>query len=265
MHLPHPTLHKHWPEYLMEGFGLAMVMFVSGAITAVIEPNFQNDWPGIARRAVEAVFIAGTVVVLIYSPWGKRSGAHFNPAVTLTFYMLGRIAAWDAVSYVVCQFIGGVVGILVAGFVCGELLRQPPALWIVTQPGPYGVAAAFAGEFGIAFLLMTTVLVVSGHPRVERYTGLCAGLLVFNYILFEAPISGFSMNPARSFASAVVAHSWVAFWIYCTAPPAGMLAAAFVHHVGWRNIFGHPRRACAKLHHCETQRCIHCGYLPEKK
>jgi len=100
------------------------------------------------------------------------------------------------------------------------------------------------------------ILSVSNHPRWARYTGLCAGLLVAGYITFEAPLSGMSMNPARTFGSALFAANWTAIWIYFTAPPLGMLAAAQLY-LARR---GRQAVACAKLHHQNSKRCIFCEY-----
>ena len=101
---------------------------------------------------------------------------------------------------------------------------------------------------------MSVILRMSNNIRLHKLTGLCAGALVAAYITLEAPISGMSMNPARTFASAVPAHYWTALWLYFTAPLIGMLAAAEVH-LQSRN----PRVGCAKLHHENPKRCIFCG------
>jgi aquaporin Z len=126
---------------------------------------------------------------------------------------------------------------------------------VVTVPGEYGEAVAFFAEVGITFLLMLTVLFVSNTPNLARYTGLFAGLLVAAYITVEAPLSGMSMNPARTFASALPSNTWTALWIYFTAPPLGMLLAAQAYMAlrGGANIF------CAKLHHQNNKRCIFCA------
>jgi aquaporin Z len=104
---------------------------------------------------------------------------------------------------------------------------------------------------------MTVVLTVSNRPRLNRFTGLCAGALVGCYILVEAPLSGMSMNPARTVGSAVYAHVWTALWVYFTAPLLGMLAAGelYVARQGIQGVL------CAKLHHDNRQRCIfRCHY-----
>jgi aquaporin Z len=118
-----------------------------------------------------------------------------------------------------------------------------------------GISAAFFGEVVIAFILMSVILRVSNHARLHKLTGLCAGALVATYITIEAPISGMSMNPARTFASAVPAHHWQALWLYFTAPLIGMLSAAavYVRTRGVHNVI------CAKLHHENSKRCIFCG------
>jgi aquaporin Z len=104
---------------------------------------------------------------------------------------------------------------------------------------------------------MATVLVASNAPRLARHTGLCCGLLVAAYIAIEAPISGMSMNPARTLGSAAGARVFTSLWLYFAAPPLGMLLAA----EAYTRLFGARRVRCAKLHHQNTQRCIfRCGY-----
>src|SRR6516225_3223737 len=104
---------------------------------------------------------------------------------------------------------------------------------------------------------MSVILVVSNTPRLALYTPLFAAVLVATYISLEAPLSGMSMNPARTFGSALLAGIWTAFWVYFTAPPLGMLLAAqlYVSFKGARGVI------CAKLHHANDERCIfRCGY-----
>lgn len=206
------------------------------------------------RRVLIGLAMGATAVTLIYSPWGKRSGAHMNPAVTLTFARLGRVAPSHAVGYLLAQFVGGVAGVLIASLALGALLADRSTNYAATLPGPFGFAAAFAAEAVITFGLMTVVLTVSGHPRYNQLTGLCAGALVALYIAVEAPVSGMSMNPARTLASAVFAGDFTGLWIYFVAPPAGMLAAAELY----LRRHGRPAGACAKL--CHAQPCLFCEW-----
>jgi aquaporin Z len=151
-----------------------------------------------------------TAILLIYSPWGKQSGAHMNPAVTLSFFRLGKVRPVDAVFYVLAQFLGGLAGVAVVQTLFGEYFLKPPVNAIATLPGHEGVVIAFIAEAGISFLLMMTVLVTSNTSSLSRYTGIFAGLLLILFITFESPLSGMSINPARSFGSAAIADIWTA-------------------------------------------------------
>jgi aquaporin Z len=208
------------------------------------------------RRALMGLAMGSTAVALIYSPWGKQSGAHFNPSVTFTFWRLGKVAGWDAAFYALFQFAGGLAGTLLAAAALGGAAADPAVRYAATVPGPAGPGVAFTVETVISFLLMGVVLAVSNTPRLARFTGLCAGALVATYIALASPLSGMSMNPARSFASAVPAQVWTAFWIYFTAPPLGHLLAAQVHLLRR----GPGGVHCAKLHHQNDRRCIFCAW-----
>jgi aquaporin Z len=257
------VLRQHWPEYVMEAAGLGLFMVSAGVFGTLLEyphsPVHLHLSDPLLRRMIMGLAMGATAVALIYSPWGQQSGAHLNPAVTLTFWRLGKVASPDAVFYIVFQFAGGVTGVLLVAFILGDAFSMSPVNYVATMPGKGGLPAAFTAECIISFVLMSTVLFSSNTPSVSRYTGFFAGGLIFVYILFEAPISGMSMNPARTFASALPARLWTALWIYFTAPVVGMLAASYVFQIT------RSRKAvkCAKLNHHTSRRCIfHCGYSP---
>jgi aquaporin Z len=252
------ALSSHWPEYLMETAELGMFMVAACVFTVALEsPSSairQAIGDPLLRRGLMGLAMGGTAIALIYSPWGKQSGAHFNPGVTLSFLYLGRIQPWDAVLYVGSQFIGGVGGVLLAAAVLGSALAHPAVNYAATIPGSGGVGWAFLAEVAISFVLMTVVLTSSNNVRLASFTGMFAGLLVAAYITVEAPLSGMSMNPARSLASAVPGRLWTGLWLYFTAPPLGMLAAAAI----FRRLRGAQAVLCAKLHHLNDKRCIFC-------
>jgi len=250
---------RHWPEYLMEAALLGLFMISACAFTVLLEypgsPVRQALPDAGVRRLLIGLAMGSTAIALIYSPWGKQSGAHFNPATTLTFWWLGKVRPRDAAGYIAAQFVGGAAGVLIAWVLLGGRLADPATHFAVTMPGRAGVAVAFGAEVAISFILMSVILRVSNHPGLARYTGIFAGILVALYITFEGPFSGMSMNPARTFGSAVVAGDWTALWLYFTAPPLGMLAAAAVY----LRVRGAGAVACAKLHHQNDKRCIHCA------
>ena len=207
---PQPTAYgllRHWPEYLIEGWALGMFMVSAGVFATLF------DYPGSplhhaiadanVRRALVGIAMGLTAIALIYSPWGKRSGAHMNPAVTLTFLRLGKSPAGMRLFYILAQFVGGTLGVLLVAAVLGAAFAQPPvALRRHDAQARRGESRSAAEARHLVLLMMTMVLRVSNSARYMRFTGLCAGVLVALFISFEAPLSGMSMNPARSFASA---------------------------------------------------------------
>ncbi len=256
------TLRQHWPEYLMEAAELGLFMVSAGVFGVILEhsdsPIRQALPDAFLRRVIMGMAMGLTAIAIIYSPLGKQSGGHFNPAVTLTFLRLKKIAPWDATYYVVAQFLGGLVGMLLITLALRKFLADPAVNFVATLPGKM-IGVAFFAELLISGFLMLVVLTVSNKMNWARFTGIFAGILVATYIAFEAPLSGMSMNPARSFASAVPAHLWTAFWIYLTAPPLGMLLAAEIY----LKLKKTKQVICAKLHHHNDKRCIFlkCGYM----
>jgi len=254
------ALGQHWPEYLIEGAALGLFMLSACLFTALLEypgsPLHQAISDPNLRRALVGIAMGMTAIGLIYSPWGQRSGAHMNPATTLTFLRLGKIQPWDAAFYIGTQFLGGLCGVVLSRLLLGDVIAHPSVGYAVTVPGMKGAGAAFAGEMIIAFGMMLMVLFSNNTPKIARYIGVFAGLLIFLYITFEAPLSGMSINPARTVASALPSGVWTSAWIYFTAPLLGMFLAAEL----FRATYGHARTACPKLHHGSTQRCIFCGF-----
>lgn len=253
------ALRGHWPEYLIEAAGLGAFM-VSASVFAVLVFHPAGALgavalPPLARRALMGLAMGLTAIALIYSPLGQRSGAHLNPAVTLTFWRLGKVRGWDATFYVMAQLVGGVTGVLLAAALLPRHVTDPSVNYVVTVPGDFGVAAAWVGELAISAVLMTVVLTVSSRAELASWTGVLAGTLVAVYITVEAPISGMSMNPARTLASAVPAATWTALWVYLTAPPLGMLLAAEAH----RRLAA-AAVPCAKLQHGRGRCIFRCAF-----
>ena len=138
------AIRNHWPEYLIEAWCLGTFM-VSACFFGVLlfhpgSPAANLD--SALRTVLMGCAMGTTAFAIITSPWGKRSGAHFNPAVTVTFLRLGKIEKTDAAYYVVFQFIGGVAGVLLSWLFLGDLLADTAVNFVVTVPGGYGVAAA---------------------------------------------------------------------------------------------------------------------------
>ena len=205
-------------------------MILASLLTVVLEYPGSVLHQAIAsrllRNALLGVGLGGYIALLAYSPWAKRSGAHINPAVTWAFFRVGKIQVWDAVLYTLAQFVGAIFAVKLMNQVLGEYYAHPSVYFVVTQPGPRGLGAALVAEFVISFVLMLVMLMSVNARTLERLTGAFTGILIALYLAVESPLSGMSLNPARSFGSALAAHHWSALWIYFIAPPLGMLVAA---------------------------------------
>jgi aquaporin Z len=259
---PFATWREHWPEYLIEGWALGSFMLSASVVTVVLEcptmPLRGLIADSFQRRVLVGVAMGLTAVALIYSRWGRRSGAHMNPAVTLAFVRLGLVRPIDGMFYIASQILGGALGIVTGYLLTGGLLASPEVNWVATVPGSGGPLLAGVLEFAMSLALMLVVLRMSASARFGGLAGIAAGLMVTTFIIAEAPQSGMSINPARSLASALPSGIWTAFWIYLLASPLGMLAAAELHRWTTGGRPGH----CAKLMHDDSTPCIHCGHRP---
>jgi aquaporin Z len=250
------TLRAHWPEHFCEAACLGLFMLSAATFATLLQhpssPVSLGVDGGLDARVPMGLAMGLTAMAIVYSPLGGRSGAHMNPAITLTFLRLGKIGRADAAGYIAAQFAGGVLGIALATVLLAQMPADPSVNYVATVPGPPGALVALVAELAISFGMMLTVLTLSNHATLHRFTGVAAGLLVATYITVEAPLSGMSMNVARTLGPALFAGTLDSLWIYVIAPLAGMLLAAEVYV----RRHGVARVLCAKLHHPAHQRCI---------
>jgi aquaporin Z len=246
----------HWPEYLMEAAEVALYLFLTcffaGLLLSPTSPIRSVLVSPIGLRALMGLAVGATVVAIVMSPWGQRSGGHFNPALTIAFYRMGKMDLPDALLYLAAQFSGAVAGVCAARFLLPETIGRRAVRYAVTAPGVRGAALAFIAELTISFILMSTILVASNRETLARYTPYLVGVLYATFITIESPLSGMSMNPARSFGPALHTGYWHAIWLYFAAPTLGMLVAAEV----FLRSRGGFQPYCAKLHHANNERCI---------
>jgi aquaporin Z len=251
----------HRVEYAAEALGLGIFLVSACAFATLLwhpASPLHAALPGdAARRTVMGIAMGLTLVGLVHSPWGRRSGAHLNPAVTLAFWRLGRARGVDVAGYALAHFAGATAGVALAALLLGPALAHPAVHYVATRPGPAGAAVALVAELTIAFVLLGVVLRASDRPRVARWTGALAGAFLALAILVESPLSGTSMNPARTFGSALAARDWTAWWVYLLAPPLAMLAAVEAYRLELR-VRRRERVGCAKFDHAPGVRCIFC-------
>ncbi|MBE7211747.1 MAG: aquaporin [Gluconacetobacter diazotrophicus] len=252
----------HWPEYGVELVGTAWNVFVG--LSAVVF-NFAPGLPGARlipdaslRLWVTGLVFAGSGSLYTISPWGRLSGSHINPSVTLGFSVLGKLRWHDAAGYLAAQLAGGAAGAALLALVWGS--HAAAVGGGVTIPGPgYTAADAFWAELAMTFSYLLAIFYFVSHRALMRWTPLMNWLVVSGLVWLGAGVSGTSLNPARSLGPALVTGHWGAQWIYAVAPPlgAGLAAAAWwlagvrklltakLYHVEWyRSIFRHMHVPC---------------------
>jgi len=259
-------MRQRWKVYACEAAGLGGFLLVVGVVDSALfapqSPLYSLTSSDALKRLIVGIAAGLYLIALIYSPLGKESGAHINPSITLAFLQLGKIRRLDAGIYIGAQFAGAVVGVAVFASLVSPWGADPSVNYIVTTPisttpGAWGWTAAFFAELGITLSMMLLVLEATSSERFRRYTGLLAGTWLALLILFESPISGTSLNPARSTGSAVIALEWNHLLLYFLAPPLGAQLAIFAFRRRDRS----RQVPCAKLHHHPpdhpgTERCI---------
>jgi len=202
------------PRIAAEAVGTFMVVFIGGGAAAV------ETW---SRGSVSPVGIClafGFVIVAGVYGLGHISGAHFNPVVTAGFWLSRRFPGADVLPYVAAQFVGS----LSASFLLRALLGAS-AQAAATIPN-IGVGRGFVVEVVLTFFLMLVIMAVATDARVAgTVAGLAVGLTVAFAALMGGPLSGASMNPARSLGPALATGTWTGHWIYWVGPLLGAALA----------------------------------------
>lgn len=203
-------------KLIAEFFGtFQLVVFGTGSILFVQDRNLEAPdlWIGITF---------GVSVALGIILFGKISGAHMNPAVTIGFYSKRETSLQEMIAYLMAQFLGA----LVASWSI-YLIFGPHEFYGDTLPKA-GILESFLLEFGLTFVLMGGILISVlrdfGLVRTALFVGAIVGLEAY----FAGPYCGASMNPARSFGPAIVSQHLTPLWIYILAPTAGALSAVLL-------------------------------------
>lgn len=197
-----------------EFFGTFALVF-AGAGAIVI-----NDVTGGAVTHAGIALTFGLVVLAMIYTVGDVSGAHLNPAVTLGFFTAGRCGMTTVLGYIGSQLLGATAASLLLRF----LFPQNATLGITLPAG--SVLQSFILEVVLTFILMWVILSVSTGAKEKGITaGIAVGSVIGLEAMFAGPISGASMNPARSFGPALVSLHFEYLWIYLAAPVLGALLA----------------------------------------
>jgi aquaporin Z len=213
---------------LLVAVGLSVVIFDLGRGS----PLAQLLPDEALRRFITGFFFGTTGALITLSPLGKESGAHINPAVTLGFWLMGRMETRHAVGYVACQLAGAFIGALPL-LAWGTMGRS--VSYGATVPGAGdGATWALLGEAVTTFALIFGLFFFLRDRSLRAFTPALFPPLYAIMVWLEAPISGTSTNPARSFGPAVISGDWHGWWIYWLGPLIGtLLGVAAYLWAGW--------------------------------
>lgn len=253
------SMGRKFSLYACEFAGTALMLFWGVTAVALMwgsgSPVPQIESPAL-RRFVTGLLFAGGATAVVYSPLGQRSGGHINPAVTLAFWRLGKFPGSQVAPYIVAQVAGAIAGVAAAAALWGDLVRS--VQYAATAPGEgWTWMGALAAEALSTFALVFLIFVCVNKPAIAAKTGLLAGALVVLLVTIEAPVSGTSVNPARSVAPAMFVPLFRDQWLYIVGPIVGALLAVVAYQRRWG-----AGTVCAKLYHTAAYPCPFdtCGY-----
>jgi aquaporin Z len=260
---PDPLQHSHAPEYVAEFlgtgcmvfFGLSAVVFDFG--TGLPMSRWVPDHS--LRLLITGLLFAGTGSLVVISPLGRLSGGHINPSVSLAFWLHGKMRFVDFLGYVVAQMLGGIAG---AAALSGVWKKYAASVNDgMTLPGAgWPLWAVFGWEVAITAVLVFLIFFFVSSKRLMRWTPFMTWLLIAIMVWLEAPISGTSLNPARSLGPALVSGNWSSQWIYAVAPPLGGIVGMFLFDIitpTWREVL------TGKLFHAPNYRSVFkCAPVP---
>ena len=245
----------NWKEYACEMVGCAFNIFIG--LSAVVFDFGRGLWmegwiPDTSLRLlITGLIYSGSGSLFAVSPLGKLSGAHINPSVSLAFWARGKMHLPDLAGYIAAQILGSIGGALLLVAVWGKYAASVNDG--MTLPGAgYPLWFVFTAELGMTCALVLAIFGFLSSHQLLRWTPFMTWLLVAAMVWLGAPISGTSLNSARSFGPALVRWFWQAQWLYWVAPPLGALLA-----VGLFRLFAAERKVLtAKLFHHPSYPCI---------
>jgi aquaporin Z len=228
----------HVTEWAGEFVGTAWHVFI-GTFAVVLgfhpaSPLVHSVHVAAVRRLIVGLLFVGSAVVVPLTPIGRRSGGHVNPAVTFAFFLRRHLHRRDLAGYIAAQLLGGIAGAALAAAVARGVVSNVGHARTHPQSGlsPWTAVAIEALETAAILLI---VFACVSHPRTMRFTPLAVWLALSAIICFLAPLTGASINPARSLGPAVAAGDLSSYWVYVAGPLLGaMLAAAAWHVTGLR-------------------------------
>ncbi len=257
----HPLLRVN--HYIGEFLATFIFVFVGVLGVALLfgVPELATIIPSNEIRLILAIVIfAGIIALIIYSPLGKLSGAHINPAVSFAFFMEGHLDVIDFIGYVFVQCVAAIAACMLLGMVIPEAAQAVE--FGLTKPASHEfVIIEFISEVISTLVLITVIFFCLNNEKTVKYTGMLVSLYIFFIALMTAGLTGASMNPVRSLGPAVASGMYGDLWLYLAAPMLGSFLAVVLHRWWW--LLNRPK--FHRLNHTESYKKLIFGRHPELK
>jgi aquaporin Z len=246
-----------FPLFLAEFFGTALLLLCGLSIVILNwgdGSEIAQMIPSVETRRALTGFLFGTTGCLVaLSPVGRISGAHINPAVSVAFWLRGKMKTHAVIGYIVAQMAGAVIGCLPL-LLWGDLGKS--VRYGVTLPGNAGPTAAFMGEFITTVVLIVVIFVFVGNKKLREFTPFTMPFLYGFMVWAETVYSGCSTNPARSFGPAILSRFFTDYWIYIVAPIAAAITVVVIFRLLRLHELLHIKAARTCYHDVKSHKSI---------
>jgi len=245
----------HWTEYFCEFIGTAIHIFAG--LMGIYLVSLVNV-ADIVKFFVIGLFFAIGLCVVVYSPLGKRSGGHLNPAVTIAFWLHKLMRGTDAIWYIAAQFAGAVLGAW-AAFAIFDW--KSPAATLALPGADVSLPLVLLVEFGIVFALIIAIFSFVSSSKSGKLTGIGIGIYIIMVTVLFSAVSGAGLNPARNLGPALLLIRFDFILIYFTASVLGAFAAYGL----FRGATGGAQPVCCKLCYKNEESCLfkcNCEFKP---
>jgi len=221
-----------WKLFLSEATGVAILLFFGLSIVifnwgegSIVARKFPSP---LFRTALTGFMFGSVGCLVTLSPVGRISGAHINPVVSIAFWLRGKMSFNTTIGYILGQMTGAVAGCLPL-LLWGNMGKS--IQYAITLPGSRGVLMAFLGEVFVTGSLILYLYIFIGSKKLRNLTPYGIPFLYCILNLLEAPLSGDSTNPARSFGPAVISGNFDYYWLYWLAPLTGTVIVTLIFRI----------------------------------
>lgn len=232
-----------WKALLTEFLGTFTLVFVGAGAVALTAAQ--------GGSLVVSGFAFGLVLMTLIYTWGSYSGAHFNPAVSFGFAVAGRMNWWLMIGYWIAQLLGGIAAGALIAYFFGTDNGAGASVGVFTNTDAW---KAILLEAFLTFFLVITYLFITRNPFLAIASGLAIGMVLTFAMFVGGPLTGASMNPARSLGPAIFSNNMGTYWIYIVGPLIGALVAALIY-----KLFTIDWSCCDKLDDCGNPVLDACG------